>query len=100
MFNLRLAFRTLRKTPFVTVVAALSLALGIGANTAIYSIFEQMLRRPLPVYQPERLVNLSAPGPSPGSNSCNNAIELGFSRVQTAKRSRSRFNGFARAGSC
>ena len=75
MFNLRLAFRTLLKTPFVTVVAALSLALGIGANTAIYSIFDQMLRRPLPVYQPDRLVNLSAPGPSPGSNSCNNAGE-------------------------
>ena len=73
MFNLKLAFRTLRKTPFVTIVAALSLALGIGANTAIYSIFEQMLRRPLPVYQPQRLVNLSAPGPAPGSNSCNNA---------------------------
>jgi predicted permease len=75
MFNLRLALRTLLKTPFVTIVAALSLALGIGANTAIYSIFEQMLRRPLPVYQPERLVNLSVPGPSPGSNSCNNAGE-------------------------
>ena len=75
MFNLRLALRTLLKTPFVTVVAALSLALGIGANTAIYSIFDQMLRRPLPVYQPERLANLSAPGPTQGSNSCNNAGE-------------------------
>src|SRR6266480_4893761 len=73
MFNLKLALRTLLKTPFVTVVAALSLALGIGANTAIYSIFDQMLRQPLPVYQPDRLVNLSAPGPSPGSNSCNQA---------------------------
>src|SRR6058998_1936698 len=73
MFNLRLALRTLLKTPFVTVVAALSLALGIGANTAIYSIFDQMLRRPLPVYQPERLVNFAAPGPQQGSNSCNNA---------------------------
>lgn len=71
MFNLRLAFRTLRKTPFVTTVAALSLALGIGSNTAIYSIFDQMLRRPVNVYQPEQLVNLSAPGPKPGSTSCN-----------------------------
>ena len=52
MRNLKLALRTLLKTPFVTVVAALSLALGIGANTAIYSIFDQMLRRPLPVAQP------------------------------------------------
>jgi predicted permease len=71
MFNLKLALRTLLKTPFVTVVAALSLALGIGANTAIFSIFDEMLRRPLPVYQSERLVNLSAPGIMFGSNSCN-----------------------------
>src|SRR5688572_3371459 len=71
MFNLKLAFRTLAKTPFVTAVAALSLALGIGANAAIYSLFDQMLRRPLPVHQPQALVNLSAPGPMGGSNSCN-----------------------------
>ena len=49
MPNLRLAFRTLFKTPFVTVVAVLSLALGIGANAAIFSLFDQMLLRPLPV---------------------------------------------------
>jgi hypothetical protein len=73
MFNLKLAFRTLAKTPFVTIVAALSLALGIGSNTAIYSIFDMMLRRPLPVYRPEQLVNLAAPGPNPGSQSCNQA---------------------------
>jgi predicted permease len=71
MRNLKLAFRTLFKTPFVTVVAALSLALGIGSNTAIFSLFDEMLRRPLPVYQPERLVNLTAPGVMNGSNSCN-----------------------------
>ncbi|HEX7938530.1 MAG TPA: ABC transporter permease [Gemmatimonadaceae bacterium] len=73
MFNLKLAFRTLRKTPFVTLVAALSLALGIGSNTAIYSIFDQMLRRPLPVYHADELINLTAPGPKPGSQSCGNA---------------------------
>jgi predicted permease len=71
MRNLKLAFRTLLKTPFVTTVAALSLALGIGANAAIYSLFNEMLRRPLPVHQPERLVNLSAPGVMSGSNTCN-----------------------------
>ena len=62
-----LAFRTLAKTPFVTTIAVLSLALGIGANAAIFSLFDQMLLRPLPVHEPERLVNLSAPGPKPGS---------------------------------
>jgi predicted permease len=73
MRNLRLAFRTLFKTPFVTTVAALSLALGIGANTAIFSIFDEMLRRPLPVHEPERLVNISAPGVMNGSTSCGQA---------------------------
>jgi hypothetical protein len=48
MRNLRLAYRTLVKTPFVTVLAALSLALGIGSNVAIFSMFDEMLRRPLP----------------------------------------------------
>jgi predicted permease len=73
MPNLTLAFRTLFKTPFVTTVALLSLALGIGANAAIYSLFNEMLLQPLPVAQPERLVNFAAPGPQNGSNSCNQA---------------------------
>ena len=73
MANLRLALRTLRKTPFVTAVAVFSLALGIGANSAVFSLFQQILLRPLPVDEPERLVNLGAPGPKPGSTSCNDA---------------------------
>ena len=72
MSNLRLALRTLFKTPFVTIVAIVSLALGIGANAAIFSLFDQMLLRSLPVDEPDRLVNLGAPGPKPGSNSCSN----------------------------
>jgi predicted permease len=70
MRNLRLAFRTLFKTPFVTVVAILSLALGIGANAAIYSLFNEMLLAPLPVPHPEQLVNLGGNTPSPGSHQC------------------------------
>ena len=73
MQNLKLAFRTLLKTPFVTSVAVLSLALGIGANAAIFSLFDQMLLQPLPVEQPSRLINLAAPGPKPGSQSCSQA---------------------------
>jgi predicted permease len=71
MRNIKLAARMLLKTPFVTAIAVLSLALGIGANAAIFSMFDQLLRRPLDVNQPSQLVNLSAPGPMPGSNSCN-----------------------------
>ncbi len=71
--NLKLAFRRLLKTPFVSIVAILSLALGIGANAAIFSLYDQTLLRPLPVQRPSELVNLSAPGPKPGSTSCNQA---------------------------
>jgi predicted permease len=79
--NLRLALRTLFKTPFVTAVAVVSLALGIGANAAIYSLFDEMLLGPLPVREPERLVNLSSEGPKSGSVSCNQAgdCEMVFS---------------------
>jgi len=73
MRSIRLAFRTLFRTPFVTTIAVLSLALGIGANAAIFCLFDQILLRPLPVTAPQRLVNLSAPGPKPGWQSCGQA---------------------------
>jgi predicted permease len=69
--NLRFALRTLFKAPFVTGVAVLSLALGLGANSAIFSMFDQMLLRSLSVREPERLVNLASAGPKQGNNSCN-----------------------------
>jgi hypothetical protein len=71
--NLRFARRTLFSSPFVTIVAIVSLALGIGANAAIFSLFNQMLLRPLSVPEPDRLASLSAPGPKPASQSCNSA---------------------------
>jgi predicted permease len=68
MRNLRLAFRTLFRTPLVTGVAVLSLALGIGANAAIYSLFHELLLAPLPVPHPEQLVNFGGNTPSPGGH--------------------------------
>src|SRR5712691_898397 len=59
MQDLRLALRTLRATPIVTSVAVLSLALGIGANTAIFSLVNSLLLRSLPVADPQRLVSVS-----------------------------------------
>ena len=70
MRNIRFAIRGLAMNP---VVSILSLALGIGANTAIFSLFEQTLLRNLPVAEPMELVNLTANGPRSGSNSTTNA---------------------------
>jgi predicted permease len=67
------ALRGMRKTPIVTMVAVLSLGLGIGGNAAVFSLFNEILMKPLPVTAPERLVNLSSPGPKNGSVSCGNA---------------------------
>ena len=57
--DLRLAGRALRATPAVTAVAVLSLTLGIGANTTIFSIINSLVLRTLPVANPERLVLVS-----------------------------------------
>jgi predicted permease len=73
MRNLKLAFRTLARTPFVTIVAVLSLGLGIGANSAIYSLFYRMVKQKLPVAGADRLINFSAPGPKNGGSSCGQA---------------------------
>ena len=73
MSSLKFALRTLFKTPFVTIIAIVSLALGIGANAAIFSCFNQMLLESLSVPRPAELVNLAAPEPKPGSQSCGQA---------------------------
>jgi predicted permease len=74
--DIRIAIRTLRATPLVTLVVILSLALGIGANTAIFSVVNGLLLRPLPVEQPDRLVLLqSDPRLNPGSPWSNPAWE-------------------------
>jgi predicted permease len=64
--DLGFGLRMLRKNPGFTAVAALALALGIGANTAIFSLTDQILLRNLPVPRPEQLVILRSPGPNHG----------------------------------
>jgi hypothetical protein len=67
MQDLRLALRAIRATPTVSAIAILSLALGIGANTAIFSLVNSLVLQPLPVKDPQRLAILSGGRALPNS---------------------------------
>ena len=72
--DLKYTFRMLARTPGFTAVAILTLALGIGANTAIFTLLDQVLLRLLPVKDPQQLVLLTMRGRHYGSNWGGNAI--------------------------
>ena len=72
MTQFRFALRTLMRTPVVSLVVVLSLGLGIGANTAIFSLFHQALLRALPVPEPDQLVLVNAPAEFKGGRSSTN----------------------------
>ena len=97
--DLRFALRGLRRNPGFVATAVLCLALGIGANVATYSMFEELLLRPLPVHEPERLVNLSAPGPKPGTDNCNQSggceVVFSYPMFRDLERAETGFSGIA-----
>jgi hypothetical protein len=72
--DLKYTFRMLARTPGFTAVAVLTLALGIGANTAIFTLLDQVLLRLLPVKDPQQLVLLTMKGRHYGNNWGGNAI--------------------------
>jgi predicted permease len=66
--DLKFALRILRRSPLFTMIAVASLGLGIGANTAIFTLVDQLLLRLLPVREPRQLVMIWSTGPHMGSN--------------------------------
>src|SRR5579871_488953 len=89
--DVRYAIRTFKKSPFFFAVAVLSLALGIGANTAIFTLVDQLLLRLLPVKDPEQLVMLWGRGPHYGSN--NGRYRLSYPMYQDISANNQVFSG-------
>src|SRR5579859_7190133 len=89
--DLRFAMRSFRKSPVFVAVAILSLALGIGANTAIFTLVDQLLLRLLPVKDPQQLVLLWGRGPHYGSN--NGRYKLSYPMYQDIRDHNEVFSG-------
>jgi len=77
--DLRYGLRLLRKSPAFTILAVLTLSLGIGANTAIYTLLDQARLRSLPVKEPSHLVVLRFSGDDTGSTHARGDSNLVFS---------------------
>src|SRR5919197_2961400 len=71
--DVRSAVRSLLRRPLVTIVAIVSLALGIGVNAAIFSGFDRLILRHLPIPNADQIVLVTSPGPRPGWNSVGGA---------------------------
>src|SRR5262249_47271829 len=89
--DLRFSFRTLRRSPVFLTVAVLSLALGIGANAAIFTLINQLILQPLPVNDPEQLVMLAGRGSHYGGN--NGADRLSYPMYQEIRDKNQVFSG-------
>ena len=89
--DLRFAFRQLRKSPGFTLLATITLALGIGLNTAIFSLINDLFLRGLPFKQPDRVVHMLSNAKD------RNVVEIPLSapRFQHYRDSQTIFDGFA-----
>src|SRR6202040_1875808 len=89
--DFRYSLRSLRKSPVFLTVAVLSLALGIGANTAIFTLINQLILQPLPVKDPGQLVMLAGRGKHYGGN--NGPDRLSFPMYQQLRDQNQVFSG-------
>ena len=89
--DLRYSLRSLRKSPVFLAVAVLSLALGIGANTAIFTLVYQLILQPLPVRNPEQIVMLAGRGKHYGGN--NGPDRLSYPMYQEIRDKNAVFSG-------
>src|SRR3954452_12289939 len=89
--DFRYSLRSLRRSPIFLTVAVLSLALGIGANTAIFSLVHQLILQPLPVRDPEQLVMLAGRGNHYGGN--NGPDRLSYPMYQEIRDKNQVFSG-------
>ena len=76
--DLRLAARSLARAPLFTFVAVVSIALGIGANTAVFTLLDQVALRPLPIERPDELVQIHARGEENYGGGSGNGTELSW----------------------
>ncbi len=90
--DVRFALRTLRRAPLFTTLAALSIALGIGANTAIFTLLDQVVLRPLPIPAPDQLVQLQIDGNFSG-NTWGDGSELSYPMYQDIRDRNAVFSG-------
>jgi predicted permease len=100
MNHLKLALRQLKLRAGLSFVVIAMLALGIGATTAMFSLYHQILLRTLPVPEPENLVNLAAPGPKPGGGVQdlglgNREAQFSYPMFRDLERAQTGFTGIA-----
>ena len=91
--DLRLALRGLRKSPGFTLTALCTLALGIGANTAIFTLIDAFLLRTLPVHDPQALAQIHIKGGNPGFGISSNERVLSYAVWDQIRRHQEGFSG-------
>ncbi len=96
--DVRFGIRGLLKNPYFTIIAVFSIMLGIGANTAIFSLINSAVLKPLPVQEPEQLRMVGWSGPSPTDPS--SGIHFRFSGYTTHATGRFKSDGFSYSAYC